>query len=397
MPKCNECGAEIFIDSRFCPECGARVDFSAEKKSGEDVKAIAETGEKLAEELEEIEEIEKEAASALDDLPGIKKIDGAEKLIEKELEDIAPGGVTELPDIKAVEGIDIPAADTDEKFKVPDSVKKAVAQVNAVKETVRETAEKEIAQTAPPTPENKTKKRILPVFIYIAVLAVIIFGLAKVLNRQPAPPQVPIESTSVEITETAETSAETADGTAETTAETTAATAAETTVTTTETTVTTTVTSANETASESAESDESETEPAAPVLMRTTIEPADHVEAVGRETSCTVTLSEALITTDMLTDTSIFTAEYTSPSNAPMAPVSLLVIIDDDEVYVPASSFDDKKVVFGCDAVRAYVEDAGHSFDEINELAFISSGVPVDVSKVIIEEPVNDPQQTDNR
>ncbi len=386
MPKCNECGADIFIDSRFCPECGAKVDFSKSEKSDE---KPSETDKDKQDETKS----EKTDKAAADNTPSDDKSDKTEKTDSrdssdksakdkktdetdiKEIEKEAEHALEDLPDIKPVDGIEIPDT-SDDPYKVPEAVRKAVKKIDAEKKPDDQPNEDTAGDNAPsvasaPEPAEKPARKRAPVLIYFAVLAIILIGLFKVLGKNDTrniqPPvsetvAVPIETTSVEITSETEPAPETT-------------TAAQTTVTTVQTTTVTT-----------AESDpDASTSETAPVLMRTTIEPAAHEQVMGRAVSCTVTLSEALITPDMLSDTSKFTAEYTAVSDAPMAPVSLLVIIGGDEIYVPASSFDDKNVVFGCDAVRAYVEDSGHSFDEINELAFISSGVPVDVSKVIIE------------
>ncbi|MBQ5311353.1 MAG: hypothetical protein ILP19_04860, partial [Oscillospiraceae bacterium] len=303
-------------------------------------------------EPEEIREAEKEAEEALEDLPDIKKVDGID-----------------LPD------------ETEGKYKIPASVKKAVKQINEnaqeAKAEQEGTGNTDDSGTGTAKPDEKPadntdspkKKSIFPVVLAALVVVGIIIGVVLSLdNSQPESVSVPIETTSVPV-ETVVTTAETTVTTAEPV----------------QTTQTTRATVLHTAVSDLSESDTSETSETAPVLMRTTIEPAAHEQVMGTAVSCTVRLSEALITPDMLSDTSTFTAEYTGSSGAPMAPVGLVVKIHGDEISVPAFSYDDTTVVFRCDAVRAYVEESGHSFDEINELSFTGAGMPVDVSKVIIE------------
>ncbi len=419
MPKCSKCGAELFEDSKFCPECGAKVEDESDAEAElpkikkldisedtdkEDKQPAGEKSDEPDEDAEETDDEDDDDASEDEDEDSeeepIKDIEETREELEKALEDI--------PEIKQIDGVKVkgvPEKDKPEKNKSEKSgrsdIKPEVGTVSR-RDKVAANAQniekatnlrnKALAMDFGEDVPAKPKKPIsLKPIIYCCAavfLIVCAVGFAMFLNADK-PANVPVETaaqTTLPVTTTVTTTAET---TAETTVETT-----ETTV----TTVTSVTTSAASSRTEGSGTDVSGSDVSdtawtdelgennVAMLNRTSIEPAIHSQVMAGGISCTIKLSDMLITPDLLTDASMITAEFTTPSTTvTIGPVGMKVLIGEETIDVPCDAFTENTAVFSYASVKAYVEDKGHTAEEIDELAFSSVSIPVDVIKVTVE------------
>lgn len=360
MAKCSSCGAELFETSRFCPECGVPV-------NKDDPVQIAEI-------------LETKAENILEDIPEIKKIDNPT---------VTSGGCFELPEPpKILNRLGSPEASSLTEAAASDDLKEKDddKSLKPVSETISE-EKSEGATQAPPSPERKKS----PVGIVIGVIALLAVGAGAfifinkqdgdlptntdvVLTETAFDTQISIE-TEVE-TETVITSETTESISEEASAVTSAASE-------TENTAAETAAEVSESMHQSDGTETSVENDVQPFIGQAVFTP-EHRVAMGNAVSAEIMLSGKDLSPLQLKNATVI-ANFTSQAEGfTDCPVGIIIHINDDDISVSASSFNDNQAFFEFSQIIEAVSSAGYSTNEIDAIAFASMGAPIDVSNITV-------------
>ncbi|MBQ8978810.1 MAG: zinc-ribbon domain-containing protein, partial [Oscillospiraceae bacterium] len=244
MPKCSKCGAEISVDSKFCPECGEKVEITEQIQTDipplpeiKPITDIAKDTEKedkkdfgADENLENKEDTVEKPESAAEAVT--VNVEETRQELEKALEDI--------PEIKKIDGVTEEEKPSDIPPMPPKPVLDAKARRVQIEETARNVQKatdlrnKALSMDLDEPAKPQKPKRKAPVWLIVGLCLIAAAIAVTVLLPVLTPRQ---QTDTAAVTTVSETAATTS--AAETTV-TTTVTTTETTVTTTETTVTTT-------------------------------------------------------------------------------------------------------------------------------------------------------------
>lgn len=405
MANCINCGGELFENSKFCPHCGTPVleissnaedpkikEYENNTYAEGPVEGLPDinTAELTPEEQAAV--LEMAAEKVLEDIPFIKKIDDISADTEKA--DTKAESIPENPEIHKEKA-------SEKENDQPSEEKLSEKHDDVILQTEEKQPEfKPEKVDIPPVPEKKSKGGLIAVIVIVAVAAV---GGAVFFMGQNNEPVISVEQTETIPEMTTVVSEDTAAELTEEISETKMPS---------ETDFSSEIsseiiseisgsetdpeTSAEESVSEisensdGAEISESSSEEAVGseinVLAEEIVIEPEHSAAMGNGISAEISLSAEGIDNTILTDGVLFLAEYTSQASAPenITPAAMVIRIGDSSVDVSAASSSEGIVIFEYEAMKAAVEAAGFTADDIDFVAFRSTGVPIDVFKITI-------------
>lgn len=392
MAFCTNCGAELYENSKFCPECGTPVEMAAEKIEND---ALIDTEEDVS--------VENTDAAVDENISTVEE--NTVTLTDEAL--TAENILDSIPDIKKLDGVAV-HNETDSSEPVQDILEEAArfAAEQKVKEGNTDDEQTEISKSAAENIQSEDiiaepKKKSKAGIVILVVIIILIGSAAALYFSGMLDPY--LLSGSGNVTDFTEAVGTVTEAIEEGNGEETYATEVITEVSTDTEIISTVVSSEtenntektgatedSETTTESedvseAESEDNSDDETAGFISENVVFTPDHIMTMGNGISCEISLSEQGISSDMIPDSAVFVAEYTTQAeNVMISPCVMTVTFGENEVQVTADSFDSDCVLFSAEAVKNAVINSGYSLDEIDIIRFRSVGAPVDVATVII-------------